>query len=100
MDFEAWTVDLKSLSARHECGFELDVEGNAKDPSAVNPGRFPAGLSGIEQVRLLRTGVEAIANAAKAQSLSRVKAPSYVPPKNKPQRPKLSLKKKSEPTDS
>ena len=41
MNFDAWTVDLKSSSATHESGFRIDVEGNPKDPSAVNPGRFP-----------------------------------------------------------
>lgn len=99
MNFEAWTVDLKSLSATHETGFRLEVEGNPKDPSAVHPGKFPSGLSSIEQVRLVRYGVEAITKAAKASrpATAVVKKPAYVAPANKPQRATLSLKKKSEP---
>lgn len=99
MNFEAWTVDLKSLSATHESGFRLEVEGNPKDPSAVHPGKFPPGLSSIEQVRLVRYGVEAITKTAKTSRpvTPVVKKPAYVSPANKPQRATLTLKKKGEP---
>jgi hypothetical protein len=102
MNFEAWTVDLKTLSATHENGFRLEVEGNPKDPAAVHPGKFPPGLSSIEQVRLVRYGVEAIVKEAKNSRPVRpvVKKPAYVPSVNKPQRATLSLKKKSEPESS
>lgn len=101
MDFTAWTVDLASLSATHSCGFSLQVEGNPQDPSALFPGKFPAGLSSIEQVRLLRTGVEAIAKAAEGGGYSAgystrpaaPKKPAYKAPADKPARPLISLKK-------
>ncbi|WP_439133585.1 hypothetical protein [Pseudomaricurvus sp.] len=98
MNLEAWTVDLKSLSATHESGFRLEIEGNPKDPSAVHPGKFPKGLTSIEQVRLVRLGVEAITKEAKNSRSTRpvVKKPAYIPPANKPKRATLSLKKKSE----
>ena len=98
MDFEAWTVDLPTLSAKHECGFSIQIEGNPKDPSSVNPGRFPKELSGIEQARLLRYGMEAIAKAAaenKAKPVVAARKPAYKVPANKPKRPLLSLKKRS-----
>lgn len=94
MDFNDWTVDLSSLSATHACGLTLQVEGSPKDPSAVFPGKFPAGLTSIEQVRLLRTGVEAIAKAASATSTAPRKS-AYKAPANKPSRPLISLKKSS-----
>ncbi len=95
MDFSAWVVDLKTLTATHDSGFRLEIEGSPKDPSAVHPGKFPKGLSSIEQVRLVRTGVEALATEAKQ---ARSKSPAvvkkaYVPPANKPKRDTLSLKK-------
>jgi hypothetical protein len=93
MDFDAWTVDLKSLSATHDCGFRLEIEGSAKDPSAVHPGKFPAGLNGIEQARLVRTGVEALAKAASKKPAA-PKKPAYKAPADKPKRPVLSLKKR------
>lgn len=97
MNFEAWTVDLTRLSATHETGFFIEVEGSPKDPSAVSPGPFPKHLSGLEQVRLLRYGMEALANAAKARDSEKraaAKKPAYVPPANKPERPTLSLKRR------
>lgn len=105
MDFEAWTVDLTTLSATHESGFSLSIEGHPKDPSNVNPGRFPAGLSGVEQARLLRHGIEALAKAAPARGAAnktvpykntKPKKPVYNRPANKPKRPVLSLKKREE----
>jgi len=94
IDFDAWTVDLHTLSATHDSGFKLHIEGSPKDPSSVSPGRFPPELNGIEKVRLLRTGVEAIAKAAKKKTVHKPTS-SYVPPANKPKRPTLSLKKKT-----
>jgi hypothetical protein len=99
MNFEDWIVDLKTASATHACGFRVEVEGNPKDPSGVNPGRFPADLDGLSQVRLLRCGVDAIAAAAKQQKaepaknlgLSEAEKKAFA---NQPKRPKLSLKKK------
>lgn len=84
MDNNEWTIGADGRSATHSCGFTLTVEGNPKDPQSVNPGRFPAGLSAIEQVRMLRLGVEAIAAAAK----------SGQPKRNAPERPVLSIRKR------
>ena len=100
VNFDAWIVDLPTLSATHACGFRLEVEGSPKDPCAVHPGKFPAGLSSIDQVRLVRTGVEAIAKAADSRSAK--PSPSKpvptqsvgAPLKDKPSRPVLSLKKR------
>jgi hypothetical protein len=99
MNFDAWIVDLPTLSATHESGFRIEVEGNPRDPQAVNPGRFPKEFTGIEQVRLLRVGVEAIAKAAKQQLASKAERQTQpVVPVRKPSqsgRPVLSLKKKA-----
>lgn len=92
LDYDAWTMDESRLTATHSSGFTLQWEGSAKDPSAIHPGRFPKELSSIEQVRLLRIGVEFI---AKSQRAVAPKKSTYVAPANKPQRPKLSLKSKS-----
>lgn len=99
MDFSAWVVDLKTFTATHASGFRLEIEGSPKDPSAVHPGKFPSGLSSIEQVRLVRTGVEALANEAKQARLRSTAAvkKAYVPPANKPKRDTLSLKKSLKP---
>jgi len=94
MNFDAWSVDLKTASATHESGFRIEIEGNPKDPSAVNPGRFPKELSGIEQVRLLRIGVEAIAKAAKSHHSAPPAVPKPRVSQHKPTRPVLSLKRK------
>ena len=99
MDFTAWKVDLSTLSASHASGFKIEIEGNPKDPSGVSPGRFPPELSGVDQARLLRHGIEAIASAAataKAKPKPTAKKPVYIPPANKPKRPVLSLKKREQ----
>jgi len=95
MDFSDWSVDLNRLSATHGSGFQLQIEGNPKDPSAVHPGKFPAGCSNLDQVRLLRTGIEALAKAAAAnrQEKTNKPRPTYRAQANKPNRPTLSLKK-------
>jgi hypothetical protein len=101
MNFEDWTVDLNTASATHACGFRVEVEGSLKEPSEVNPGRFPKELDGLAKVRLLRCGVDAIIAAAKQQKaapakklgLSDAEKKAFA---NQPKRPKLSLKKKKE----
>ncbi|GAB2190414.1 hypothetical protein [Sessilibacter sp. MAH2] len=65
IDFEDWEIDLKNLSATHPCGFTISVEGSPRNPSVVHPGPFPKHLSALDQVRLLRHGVEAIAKASR-----------------------------------
>ena len=89
MDYSAWSVDLKRRSATHSSGFRIEIEGNPRDPSAVHPGKFPAGTTSLEKVRLLRTGIEALAKAASRPAPARPAAAAN----GKSQRPKLSLKK-------
>ena len=64
MDFDAWVANLAAGTATHESGFVLQVEGNPKDPSAINPANFPPNLSFVEQARLMRCGLEFLAKAA------------------------------------
>jgi hypothetical protein len=64
MDFDAWVADLAAGTATHESGFVLQVEGNPRDPSSINPANFPANLSFIDQARLMRCGLEFLAKAA------------------------------------
>lgn len=92
MDYEAWKVDLKRLTASHDSGFTLQWEGRAQDPSAIHPGKFSNKLSAIEQVRLLRYGVECIAAAAK-QAVE--PARSRLVPSAKSGRNVLSLKSRT-----
>lgn len=63
MDFDAWVADLAAGTAKHESGFVLQVEGNPKDPSAINPANFPPNLTFVEQARLMRCGLEFLAKA-------------------------------------
>ncbi|WP_317932045.1 hypothetical protein [Halioxenophilus sp. WMMB6] len=100
IDFDDWDVNLETLSATHACGFSLSVEGSVRNPSAVHPGPFPKNLSSLEQVRLLRHGVEALAKAAKQGAPTKPSAPKVVnrPSYNNSNRPKkslLTLKRKS-----
>lgn len=111
IDFEDWDVDLKKLSATHSCGFTLTVEGSVKNPSTVHPGPFPKHLSALDQVRLLRHGVEAISKAGRNDPNYReqnnrrydrntsttkvVKKTSSTVNANRAKKPILSLKKKS-----
>lgn len=106
MNFEAWTVDLASSSAVHATGFKVAVEGDLRNPSGVHPGKFPEGLTAMEQARLLRCGLEAIVKLAqnqgfrqdqarfteRAKAAPTASAPAAVPAR-KPTRPILSLKK-------
>ena len=64
MDFDAWVADLAAGTATHESGFVLQVEGNPRDPSAINPANFPANLSFVDQARLMRCGLEFLAKAS------------------------------------
>ena len=98
MNFETWTVDLKSASAIHPCGFKVVVEGDLCNPMGVHPGKFPEGLTAVEQARLLRCGLEAIISTAQnnnwRQDKSRFAERAQAAPNpNKPARPILSLKK-------
>ena len=98
MNFETWTVDLSSSSAVHPCGFKVVVEGDLCSPSGVHPGKFPDGLSAVEQARLLRCGLEAIINLAQNQNWRQEKnrfaeRSQAAPIAHKPARTILSLKK-------
>lgn len=96
MNFDSWNVDLETATAVHVCGFRLGVEGDLSNPSGVNPGKFPEGLSAVEQARLLRCGMEAIMKAAqnRSRNVSRAAFADKIA-KHKPRRPVLSLKKSS-----
>lgn len=95
MDYQSWNVDIDKLTAVHSTGFMIVVEGNPRHPTGVTPGSFPAHLSAIEQVRLLRCGLEAIAQAAPARSkyTERKQVAAQVAA-HKPKRPVLSLKRR------
>jgi len=99
MNFEAWTVDLASSSAVHSTGFKVVVEGDLNNPSGVHPGKLPEGLTALEQVRLLRCGVEAIVKLAQAQEAKqeqkRFAERAQVASLPKTTRKVLSLKKQS-----
>jgi len=102
MNFEDWTVDLKRCSATHVSGFMIEIEGSPRDPSAVHPGRCPAGISAMDQVRLLRFGLDALAQEAgrvaterEEESVRQMVKKSYQRPANQPRKPLLSLKKKN-----
>jgi len=96
----AWSVDLKMKTATHVSGFSLTIEGNPKDPSSVSPGRTPKEIGAHEQVRLLRLGLEALADASGASgedasgpSIRNVSKEAYQRPANLSRKPLLSLKK-------
>lgn len=77
MDFDAWNVDLESLSAFHVTGFRITIEGSPLQPEGVSPSHFPAGLSAVEQARLLRCGMKAIKRAAESALRAGGKEPQY-----------------------
>ncbi|UTF61414.1 hypothetical protein [Gilvimarinus sp. DA14] len=115
MDFETWDVDLTSGEAKHDCGCVIRVEGDPQNPMSVDPSNFPKNLNFIDQARLLRCGIEALAAAARehgfqgqvggrddasikvksrtAQELER-KARMFAENPGKPKRAVLSLKKR------
>lgn len=104
IDFEAWEVDSASGRAVHASGFNLTVEGDLSDPSSVSPANYPEGLSPVDQARLLRFGMQALASApgtrpavtprvnSRAQQAEH-NARLFAERKDRPERPKLSLKK-------
>ncbi|HEY7885710.1 MAG TPA: hypothetical protein VIC08_12275 [Cellvibrionaceae bacterium] len=107
IDYNAWTVDLLTGTARHASGAIIQVEGDVASPSAVDPSHFPKQLDFMQQARLLRTGMEALAEAARQQApgskLPGVKssvvealeeqAKMFAERPDKPKRPVLSRKK-------
>ncbi len=94
MNFESWNVDLAGATAIHESGFKLTVEGDLSNPTGVHPGKFPEGLTAIEQARLLRCGLEAVIRAAQDRSHQKSRdAFAERIAQHKPTRPVLSLKK-------
>ncbi len=64
MNFDDWQIDLAAGNAVHGSGFSLRIEGDAREPEEVFPGRFPDNLSFVDQARLLRSGLAALAKAA------------------------------------
>lgn len=70
MDFDAWVANLAAGTATHESGFVLQVEGDPRDPSAINPANFPANLTFVDQARLMRCGLEFLAKASASSPTS------------------------------
>jgi len=68
MNYSNWTVSEDGQSAQHESGWDIRIQGHPKNPYEVSPGSLPTGINGLDQVRLLRYGLEAIATACKAGS--------------------------------
>ena len=116
MDFDAWVVDLAAGTVSHDSGFVLQVEGDPRDPSAINPANFPANLSFVDQARLMRCGLEFLAKAASNSSTTyssvagatdieslksaatkerEALAKQFAERADKPERSVLSLKKKT-----
>lgn len=110
LDYQSWTLDLARGRAEHSSGFSLEVEGDARNPSGVAPANYPKGLSFAEQARLLRSGMEALAAAAsagggavagrsapvinsRARKAEETAKHFAAQRKDRPERPKLSLKK-------
>ncbi|MDO3388195.1 hypothetical protein QWI17_20280 [Gilvimarinus sp. SDUM040013] len=121
MDFDCWDVNLAAGVASHASGCTIRVEGDPSNPSSVDPANFPKSMNFLDQARLLRCGVEALAAAAReggyqpssaantgatvksrtAKSLEE-KARLFAENPDKPKRAVLSLKRKktSEPETS
>ncbi|MFC3116862.1 hypothetical protein [Cellvibrio fontiphilus] len=112
MNFEDWVADLAAGTATHASGFSIRIEGNPKDPSDVYPGKFPEGISFVDQARLLRSGLEFLAKSGGSAPKSWQSSPAatakteaikareelarqFAERPDKPERPVLSLKKKS-----
>lgn len=112
MNFDDWTSDLAVGTATHASGFTIRIEGNPKDPSDVYPGKFPEGLSFVDQARLLRSGLEFLAKSGGSAPTSWQSSPAqdakseaikareelakrFAERPDKPQRSVLSLKKNS-----
>lgn len=113
MNFDDWTADLAMGTATHCSGFTIRIEGNPKDPTEVYPGKFPEGISFVDQARLLRSGMEFLAKVggsspkswqsstpiqdAKTEAIKAREelAKRFAERPDKPQRSVLSLKKSS-----
>lgn len=108
IDFDTWEIDTEAGRAVHPCGFNLVVEGDLRNPSGVTPADYPEGMSYADQARLLRCGMQALASASNGSAASRSRtgpvvnsrarkaeesARLFAERKDRPQRPKLSLKK-------
>jgi len=112
IDFDTWETDAETGRAVHPCGFHLVVEGDVRSPSGVTPAGYPEGMSYADQARLLRCGMEALAAASAGSGRGSAAARTRPAPtvttrarkatesarlfaerKDRPQRPKLSLKK-------
>lgn len=96
MDYKAWVVAEDGTSAVHATGYSIHVEGNPRSPIAVVPKHLPKDLSALEAARLLRYGVESIAEVAKSKKAQgRTSAGSgsgYKRDPSKPRKPTISLK--------
>lgn len=105
-------ADLAAGTATHASGFSIRIEGNPKDPSDVYPSKFPEGISFVDQARLLRSGLEFLAKSGGSAPKSWQSSPAatakteaikareelarqFAERPDKPERPVLSLKKKS-----
>lgn len=110
IDFDAWQTDVENGRAVHASGFSLSVEGDVRNPSSVAPADYPQGLSYADQARLLRCGMQALASAPSdgarvnghSQKPTQLKtrarraeedAKLFAQRKDRPERPRLSLKK-------
>ena len=108
MDFDEWTVNLAENMAQHVSGGILRFEGDPKNPSSVDPSNFPKDLTFLDQARLLRCGMEAIAKSARLNPLRQssdlkarpttvevleAQAKRFAERPNKPERSVLSRKK-------
>lgn len=105
-NFDDWEIELAQGRALHKSGFSLEIEGDPQDPSAVSPTNFPTHLSAAEQAGLLRQGMDALSAAAgprkryspppvktSAQKVAEARAKLFAERSDKPDRPRLSLKK-------
>lgn len=112
MNFDDWTIDVVTGVVTHASGFTIRIEGNPKDPSEVHPGKFPEGMSFVDQARLLRSGLGFLAKVATSAPKSWQSSPvqnakteaikareelakRFAERPDKPQRSVLSLKKNS-----
>ncbi|MCV6628029.1 MAG: hypothetical protein OIF38_18190 [Cellvibrionaceae bacterium] len=99
MDYEAWTVAADGRSASHVSGWVISVQGDPSQPHEVNPGSLPGGIEPLQQARLLRHGIEAIAKAAKGKPRAAERAKQlsqqFASDPKRQRKPKLSLKPKA-----